>query len=146
MYTGTYYLRHFWAIRIPERIIYATFGPHVYRNVLFATFLTNSIPERIIYDLFGQLYTGTYYLRPFYLFDKLYTRTYYLGRCQATCVRLIYILSDYNLLQPELFTTLLNQVGPRVYRNALFTTLFDQPYIGTHHCRPFLLSLYWNVV
>ena len=53
LYTGTYYLRHFWATCIPERIIYDTFGPHVYWNVLFTTLLSH-------------MYTGTYYLRPFW--------------------------------------------------------------------------------
>ena len=63
VYTGTYYLRGFWARCIPERIIFDVFEPGVYRNALFTNF-------------FGQVHTGTLFLRA--IFSDAQTATYYL--------------------------------------------------------------------
>ena len=109
MHAGTHYLRHFWATCIPKRIIYVTFGPHAYRNVLFATLLS-------------YMYTGTNYLRHFW----------------ATCIpeRIIYDTFGPHVYRNILFATLWR---PYVYRNVLFTTRFGHMFTGTLYLRQFSL-------
>ena len=117
VYTGTYYLRGFWARCIPEHIICEVSGPGVYRNVLFTRFS-------------GQVHTGTYYLRGFWatciperiICDLLWPGPYrnaifasYFKRCTHWKV----LLAEGGALAS--WAGLVNQSA---YRNALFAMFF----------------------
>ena len=80
-----------WAMRIPERIIYDTFGPTLYRNALLSTFFaqfiperimnqTKCIPERIICDVFRRTHVWAVWLREriiYVVFGKVFTEEPY---------------------------------------------------------------------